>query len=70
MEKAMSGQKIDRENSIGGKKIDRLADISPEKDSWRIIVRVIRMWKVPAFQKPAETYTLEMVLIDEDVCFV
>ncbi|MCI47792.1 replication factor A protein [Trifolium medium] len=74
MEKGSSSKKLhclpDKMEKGGyGKKIDWLADISPGKESWRIIVRVIRLWKVAAFQNPCEPYTLEMVLLDFNVSF-
>lgn len=46
------------------KSFDCLADIVPGCENWRIQVRVLRMWEVPAFLKPDETNSLEMVLID------
>jgi len=50
------------------KSIDCLADIALGRENWRIKVRVLRMWVVPAFLKPDETNSLEMVLIDQKVC--
>ncbi|KAK2364733.1 replication factor A protein [Trifolium repens] len=47
------------------KKFDNVAEILPNKDSIRIQVMVLRLWKVPAFLNPAETSSIVMVLVDE-----
>ncbi|GJW70065.1 nucleic acid-binding, OB-fold, replication protein A, OB domain protein [Tanacetum coccineum] len=39
-----------------------------ENDDWKIKVRVIRLWKLPDFKNPLVTYSLEMVLMDEEGC--
>ncbi|GAU30100.1 hypothetical protein TSUD_55840 [Trifolium subterraneum] len=44
---------------------DHVADILPGKENVPIKVRVIHLWKVPAFLNPSESSSLEMVLIDE-----
>jgi hypothetical protein len=44
-----------------------VAEILPRKEDANIKVRVVRMWKVPAFLNPSETNSLEMVLIDAKV---
>jgi hypothetical protein len=49
------------------KSIDCLCDIVPGRESWRIKVRVLRMWEVPTFLKPDQANSVEMVLIDEKV---
>jgi hypothetical protein len=51
-------------------KFTDVADIAPGNDNLRIKVRVIRMWKVPAFLNPSDYSSLEMVLVDEKVCCV
>jgi hypothetical protein len=48
-------------------KFDDVADILPGKENVRIKVRVIRMWKVPAFINPCEFNSIELVLIDQKV---
>jgi hypothetical protein len=48
-------------------KIDDVADIASGRDNFCIRVRVVRLWKVPAFLNPSEYGSLEMVLIDEKV---
>lgn len=47
--------------------IDPLSDIVPGRESWRIKVRVVRIWEVPSFLKPGEANSLELVLIDDKV---
>jgi len=49
------------------KSIDSLADVMPGRETWRIKVCVLRIWEVPAFLKPDEINSLEMVLIDQKV---
>jgi hypothetical protein len=44
-----------------------VAEILPGKEDASIKVRIVRMWKAPAFLKPDETNSLEMVLIDSNV---
>ncbi|WJX11096.1 hypothetical protein P8452_01744 [Trifolium repens] len=46
-------------------KFDSLHEILPGRESWRIKVRVLRMWKVPGFINPSEPNSMEMVLVDE-----
>jgi hypothetical protein len=53
-----------------GSKFDDVADIASGKDNFCIRVRVVRLWKVPAFLKPSEYSSLEMVLIDEKVGYL
>jgi hypothetical protein len=48
-------------------KFDDVTDILPDKENVRIKVKVIRLWKVPAFLNPCESSSLELVLIDEKV---
>jgi hypothetical protein len=48
-------------------KFDVVADIVPGNENFRIKIRVVCMWKVPAFLNPTESVSLEMVLIDEKV---
>ncbi|MCI48337.1 replication factor A protein, partial [Trifolium medium] len=49
------------------KKFDSVAEILPNKDSVRIKVCVLHLWKVPAFLNPFETSSIGMVLVDENV---
>jgi hypothetical protein len=44
-----------------------VSDILPGKENASIKVRIVRMWKAPAFLNPSETNSLEMVLIDSKV---
>lgn len=48
---------------------DSLSDIKPGREAWRIRVRAVRLWKVPAFLSPGQTNSIEMVLVDDKVCF-
>jgi hypothetical protein len=53
--------------SEAGRNFDYLAEVVPGRESWRIKVRVLRMWKVPSFLNPSESNSIEMVLVDEKV---
>ncbi|CAJ2664707.1 replication protein A 70 kDa DNA-binding subunit A-like [Trifolium pratense] len=44
---------------------DMLCDVVPGRESWRVKVRVIRVWEVPNFLNPDQINSIEMVLIDE-----
>jgi hypothetical protein len=46
-----------------------VAEILPGKEDANIKVRIVRMWKAPAFLNPSETNSLEMVLIDAKVSY-
>jgi hypothetical protein len=46
---------------------DDVVDILPGKEDFRIRVRVVHLWKVPAFLNPSESSSLEMVLVVEKV---
>jgi len=48
-------------------KFDSLAGVVPGRETWRIKVRVLRMWRVLAFFNPTDTNSIEMVLVDEKV---
>ncbi|KAK2415843.1 replication protein A 70 kDa DNA-binding subunit C [Trifolium repens] len=52
------------ESSCVDGKFDGIADLSPGKENASINVRVLRLWKVPAFLNPSQTGTMEMVLVD------
>jgi hypothetical protein len=54
-------------NVEAGNSFDYLAEVVPGRETWRIKVRVLRMWKVPAFLNPTESNSIEMVLVDEKV---
>ncbi|KAL2906391.1 Adenine phosphoribosyltransferase, partial [Bienertia sinuspersici] len=47
-----------------------LSDITPEKESWKIKVRIIRLWYQPAYNNPNVTESLELVLVDQKVHYV
>lgn len=52
------------------KNFDCLSDVVSEKDSWRVVVRVVRLWEVPIFLNPKQTSPIEMVMVDEKVHIV
>jgi len=48
-------------------KYDNVVDLNPLKKNMQIKVRVIRLWKMPAYNNPSEFFSLEMVLCDKSV---
>ncbi|XP_072084336.1 replication protein A 70 kDa DNA-binding subunit D [Arachis hypogaea] len=44
---------------------DLLEMIAPPKESWKIHVRVIRLWSLPKFKDPKSSSSIEMVLMNE-----
>jgi len=49
---------------------DSVGDVKIGRDSWRLRVRVLRLWRVPSFKNPEQAISLEMVLVDEKVRFI
>lgn len=46
---------------------DPISAISPAKELWSIIVRVVRLWFVSDFNKQNIPFSMEMVLMDDKV---
>ncbi|KAJ1381562.1 Nucleic acid-binding, OB-fold [Sesbania bispinosa] len=44
---------------------DFIVDIDSSKESWHIVARVVRLWKIPNFHNAKIPLALEMVLCDE-----
>jgi hypothetical protein len=49
------------------KSLDSVSEIVLGRLTWRIKVRVVRLWEVPTFLKLDQANSLEMVLLDEMV---
>ncbi|MED6168929.1 hypothetical protein PIB30_016412 [Stylosanthes scabra] len=45
--------------------VDRVADISPTKLEWNLVVVVARLYKMPNQFGGKDSYTIEMILQDE-----
>ena len=41
----------------------------PERDTWKLRVRVLRVWERAPIGEPSQPYALEMVLMYVEVCF-
>jgi hypothetical protein len=52
------------ENIGAAVEFDDVADLLPSKENVNIRVKVLRLWRVPAFFNHSETNSIEMVLID------
>ena len=46
-----------------------LNDVNSTKETWNVVVRVLRLWCVQDFTKQKIPFSLEMVLQDEEVSF-
>ncbi|XP_058725476.1 uncharacterized protein LOC131596750 [Vicia villosa] len=44
---------------------DFVVEITPAKESWDVVVRVIRLWFVPDMNSKQKYYAMEMILMDE-----
>jgi hypothetical protein len=51
-------------------KFDDVADLLPGNENVNIRVKVLRLWRVPAFFNHSETNSVEIVLIDDKVCLM
>jgi hypothetical protein len=58
------------ENISAEVKFDDVADLLPGNENVNIRVKVVRLWRVPAFFNHSETSSVEMVLIDHKVCLM
>ncbi|GJU80129.1 ATP-dependent DNA helicase PIF1-like protein [Tanacetum coccineum] len=36
------------------------------QDDWHIKVRIIKLWKLPSYKNPMETFRIELILLDEE----
>ncbi|GJS32757.1 nucleic acid-binding, OB-fold, replication protein A, OB domain protein [Tanacetum coccineum] len=43
-----------------------LTELTPFKDDWHIKVRIIKLWKLPSYKNPMETFRIELILLDEE----
>jgi len=50
------------------KSLDSVSEIVPGRLTWKVKVRVVRLWEVPTFLNPDQANSLEIVLLDEMVC--
>jgi len=48
---------------------DSVASITAEKKTWRIQVKIIRMWTIPGLPNSRQPFSVEMVLMDDKVVF-
>lgn len=46
---------------------DSISNVCFNRESIRLKVRVVRLWSVPMFNNAAQTSSLEMILVDEQV---
>ncbi|QCE04120.1 Replication factor A [Vigna unguiculata] len=49
------------------KQTQNVSQVTPEKENWNIIVRVIRSWFVPDFTKQRCPFSMELVIQDKEV---
>ncbi|GKA86865.1 nucleic acid-binding, OB-fold, replication protein A, OB domain protein [Tanacetum coccineum] len=41
-----------------------LTEHTPFKDDWHIKVKIIKLWKLPSYKNPMETFRIELILLD------
>jgi hypothetical protein len=61
---------VSMENTTSEMNFDDIADILPGKENVCINVRVLRLWKVPAYLNPYESSSIEIVLVDQKLRFI
>jgi len=49
------------------KQTQNVSQVTPEKENWNIIVRVIRSWFFPNFTKQRCPFSMELVIQDKEV---
>ena len=47
--------------------ITLINDRDIQKDDFTIKIRIIRLWNQPLFKNPTQLYSIEMILMDEEV---
>ncbi|QCD82324.1 hypothetical protein DEO72_LG2g2659 [Vigna unguiculata] len=62
-----SRQEINMSLSEVQKQTQNVSQVTPEKENWNIIVRVIRSWFVPDFTKQRCPFSMELVIQDKEV---
>ncbi|KAL8242493.1 hypothetical protein R6Q59_012795 [Mikania micrantha] len=45
--------------------INLLNELDVSRDDYNIKVRIIRLWKLPMHDNPKQTYSIEMIMVDE-----
>lgn len=50
--------------------IDFINNVSTDRKSWNLKVRIIRLWERTNYYNPKQVTSLEMVLVDEKVFFL
>jgi len=53
--------------SVIQKHIHSLQELNPEKESWNILARVVRLWFVEDYTKGKTPFSVEIVLQDQEV---
>ncbi|KAK1414857.1 hypothetical protein QVD17_30618 [Tagetes erecta] len=41
-------------------------ELDVAREDYTLKVRIIRLWRQPMFRNPTETYSIEMILLDEE----
>ena len=49
------------------KNITLIDNLDIQKDDFTVKVRIIRLWSQPLFKDPEQLYSIEMILMDEEV---
>lgn len=53
--------------AMAPRSVDNISEVSPVKESWTIVVRIVRAWFVRDVNRDAHPFSLDMVLMDASV---
>ena len=54
----------ERSVAMAPRSVDNISEISPVKESWTIVVRIVRVWLVRDVNRDTHPFSLDMVLMD------
>lgn len=50
-------------------KVRLLKDVDLTRRDYAVKFRVLRLWRQPVYNNPNEVYSIEMIVVDEEVLF-
>ncbi|KAJ9563071.1 hypothetical protein OSB04_008231 [Centaurea solstitialis] len=63
-------QLMDLHGTMDEKNITLIDNLDIQKDDFTVNVRIIRLWSQPLFKDPEQLYSIEMILMDEELLHV
>lgn len=52
---------------MDGKNITLIDNLDIHNDDFTVKIRIIRLWSRPPFKDPEQLYSIEMILMDDEV---